>query len=485
MPKLKISRAFKPVVTRPKRFIVLVGGRGSGKSIAVADILTMRMHTEAADVLCLREFQNSIDDSVHKLFKDRVFEHGIRCSVTENRVTFPGGNGTRYRGAARNPDSLQSAQGFKYCWFEEAHTISQTSLDKLLPTIRANDSSLIFTANPQSSEDPFSKRFINPYLSELDSAGIYEDDLHLIIKVDYRDNPWFPESLESQRKWDYENFPRAKYDHIWLGAYNDSIENSLILAEWFDSCVDAHKKLGFKAQGGVFAAHDPSDQGGDTKGYAQRHGSVVTHVEEMTSGDVNEGCDWALGMARAARVDSYCWDADGMGAALNRQTAEAFKNTHTVVFQFKGSEAPDNKMSIYEPTADSGIQGQKTVGDIFRNKRAQNYFALRDRVYRTYRAVEHGEHYDPEDLISFSSEITELAKLRAELCRLPVKPNANGFFELYTKEAMLRKFQVASPNLADSVMMLMISRPRQTQRYKMPQPVGVIGRGQGTSIRGR
>ena len=80
---------------------------------------------------------------------------------------------------------------------------------------------------------------------------------------------------------------------------------------------------------------------------------------------------------------------------------------------------------------------------------------LRDRIYNTFRAIVHGEYKDPDTLISFDSSIESLSKLRAELCRMPVKPNANGLIELYTKSIMKSRFKVDSPNLGDSIMMLM------------------------------
>ena len=95
----------------------------------------------------------------------------------------------------------------------------------------------------------------------------------------------------------------------------------------------------------------------------------------------------------------------------------------------------------------------KTNKEVFRNKRAQMYASLRDRVYKTYEAVVKGKMCDPEQLISFSSGMTNLTKLRSELCRMPIKPNGSGLFELYTKADMRRLFKVSSPNLADCVMM--------------------------------
>ena len=177
----------------------------------------MKMDTEGADIYCLREFQESVLDSVHRVFEgsinDRLKLTG--WTVEEKRVKAPNGARTIYRGAARNPDNIQSAQGYKYSWFEEAHRASKTSLDKLLPTILRNPGAECwFSANPQSSGDPFSQRFIVPWLTELQSKGYYEDDLHLIVMVNWRDNPWWSADQEKLRVWDYEHRPRAEYDWI-------------------------------------------------------------------------------------------------------------------------------------------------------------------------------------------------------------------------------------------------------------------------------
>ena len=166
MPHLRVNRALEPVLTAKQQIIVIVGGRGSGKSIGIGDILTMKMATEKADIYCLREFQDSINDSVHRVFVGSVQERLdlVGWTVQENKIIAPNGAYTTYKGAARNPDSMQSAQNYKYSWFEEAHRASQASIDKLLPTILRNKGAkCIFTANPQSSGDPFSQRFITPY----------------------------------------------------------------------------------------------------------------------------------------------------------------------------------------------------------------------------------------------------------------------------------------------------------------------------------
>ena len=479
MPSIQIPSKLKKILTTSARLIVLIGGRSSAKSETMGRVLTMKCQTEGADILCGREYQNSIDDSVHKLIKGVITKLGISgFSITDKKIDCDTGGGFRFRGFARNSDAVKSAQDFKYSWIEEAHSLSQESIDDLLPTIRAEGSKLFFTANPQSSADPFSKRFIVPFQKELMLNGFYEDDMHLIIICNWRDNPWHGE-LEAQRLWDFGHLTRSKYDHIWEGAFNDSIEDPIILAEWFDACIDAHKKLGFEPIGARISAHDPSDIGPDSKGYAFRHGSVVLDIQEKIDGNVNEGGDWATGLAIKNDSDTFTWDCDGLGVGLNAQVNKAFGGKHTIISQFKGSEGVDRPDAIFMPAKSEGapIQGQKTNKQALKNKRAQYYYELRERVYKTYLAVEEGKYINPDELLSFDSNIDILPKLRSELCRMPIKPNGNGLFELYTKQEMKTKFKFKSPNLADSVMMLMRSIHRHAPNHTYrPKPIKTIGR---------
>ena len=227
MPQIEVPRKFEPVLTARQRLIVLLGGRSSAKSESVGRELIKRAQTEQADVLCGREFQTSIDDSVHKLLKNLISKLDVKgAEVLDKKIKFDRGGGFVYKGFARNSDAVKSAQDFKYSWIEEAQSLSQQSIDDLLPTIRAKHSKLFFTANPQASNDPFSKRFVAPFKRDLNNKGFYVDEMHLIIMMNWRDNPWH-EELEPQRLWDYEHMSRAKYMHIWEGEFNDEVEDAI------------------------------------------------------------------------------------------------------------------------------------------------------------------------------------------------------------------------------------------------------------------
>ena len=453
--RLQIPNKLLPLVSKPKRLKIIIGGRGSGKSMGVGGALIMKAQTEQANVMCLREYQNSISDSVHALLKaeiDRLDVHG--SEITDSKIDFKGGGGFRYKGMSRDTAAIKSAHGFKYSWVEEAQTMSQKSIDDLLPTIREAGSECWFTANPQSSADPFSQEFISPFHKELLKNGYYEDDLRLIILINYKDNPFFPEELNQQRLDNKENWTAAKYNHIWEGAFNDEVEDSIIPQEWFEACIDAHIKLGFKPRGQKILSHDPSDVGKDAAAYAIRHGSVILESKSYDKKDVNDNCDVALEAAIQNNVDVFSWDGDGLGASLKREIASALDGKPIKLEMFKGSESPDYPDDKYQDIED--LKAETLNKHMFKNKRAQYYWNLRDRCYRTYKAVINNERViDVEELISFSSKIENIENLKSEICRIPKKANNNGFIQIMTKQEMWTKHQIASPNESDCIMMVL------------------------------
>ena len=477
MPSLQLPEKLLPFLEKPKRFKIAVGGRGGGKSQAFANLLLMKAQTEGAKILCLRELQTSIEDSVHSLLSSCIDDMQLEgFDTTQHAIRFNGDDAFKFKGMARNPDAVKSASGFRYSWCEEAQAISEKSLKMLIPTIREAGSELWFSMNPGSSADPMSKRFLKPFEKELTRDGYYEDDLHLIVVVNYCDNPFFPPELDADRIWDKENLAREEYDHIWMGAYSDGIENSLIPAVWFDSCVDAHKKLGFEATGAKYASHDPSDLGADNKSYVLRHGVVVLDVQEMTTGSIHDGGRWASDLAIRHAVDWFTYDADGMGVGLREQFASAFQGTKTQVSAFRGSESPDTPEAIYQPTEKHLVVGATKMKDAFRNKRAQYYSELRARMHRTHQAVTSGKYQDPDTLFSLSSEIDCLPALRSELCRIPIKPNGTGKLELYRKDEAKRLFKLPSPNMADALMMSLRVPASAIQNVQMPRHIRSMGR---------
>ena len=470
MPEIKIPKKLKPLL-KPKRYKVVIGGRGSGKSMTVADLCLLACQTQGIKTACFREYQNSIEDSVYSLLKSEICRLNLDgFNVQARSIDYGGEPAFVFKGLARNVQSIKSMHGFGRAWVEEAQTLSQESLEILTPTCREAGSEIWFTGNPGSSADPFSQRFIVPYLKHLERDGYYEDDDHIIIWANYYDNPFFPAVLEEERHLAQERLSTAEYEHIWLGKFNDKIDNALIQADWFDAAVDAHKKLNFGRAGLIVSAHDPSDEGDDDKGYAARHGSVVISLGIKETGDVIDGLEWAMQKAREDGADCFLWDADGMGVALKRDVEAFFERTRVQFEPFRGGSGVEDAEKVYAP--DSIARNKMRNKDLFKNKRAQYYWRLRERFFNTYRAIKRGEKISPEKVISLPGDLPYLQQLRAELCRIPLKPTANGQIQIMAKDEM-RKIGIPSPNLADSLMMTM-HEPRIRQTVK---PINYIDPG--------
>jgi len=193
---------------KPSRYKILYGGRGGGKSYEVADYLIVRAHTEKTIILCAREFQNSIKDSVHALIASRIEALGladwfeIQEKAIYSKVT---GTAFIFKGIRHNIQSIKSMFGVGVCWVEEAQTISRESWEVLKPTIREKGSEIICTLNPLKETDPIYNDFI---ANESNDAWVK--------KVNWSDNRHFPDVLEEERKRAQRVNPDT-YAHIWEG----------------------------------------------------------------------------------------------------------------------------------------------------------------------------------------------------------------------------------------------------------------------------
>lgn len=430
----------------PSRYKGAKGGRSSGKSHFMAEML-VEEHAAYADLqsVCIREIQKSLKFSAKKLIEDKIHDMGLAglFDIQMTEIRRKGGRGIIiFQGMQdHTADSIKSLEGFDRAWVEEAQSLSHRSLELLIPTIRKDGSEIWFTWNPSQPSDAVENHFRNNTNATL-------------VHVNYTDNPWCPQVMvDEAERMKAENYER--YSHIWLGGYNDNLDNALIPTAHFDAAIDAHLKLGFKANGAVVASFDPSDEGPDDKGYCLRHGSVVLKVSAMSTGDANEGCDWALGKAINDNADWFTWDCDGLGVSLKRQVSESLEAKKIQWVMFRGSESPENPEAEYQETI--GDQ-RKTNRETFYNRRAQYYTRLRDRFAATYRAVTKGEYINPDDMISLSSDIESMAELRAEVCRIPMKPNGSGKIQIMSKVEMARPpLSLPSPNLADALMMSMMN----------------------------
>ena len=192
---------------KPARYKVTYGGRGGGKSFTIASWLDIYGVKRPIRVLCAREYQVSIRDSVHRLLADRIAALGLSQFYTVTQTSIIGTNGTEFifKGLHHNAQEIKSMEGVDICWVEEASSVSAESWDVLIPTIRKPGSEIWLSFNPLSPDDATWTRFVkNP------PPGAW------VQKVLYSDNPWFPAVLDEERRHLQEIDPEL-YQHIWLG----------------------------------------------------------------------------------------------------------------------------------------------------------------------------------------------------------------------------------------------------------------------------
>lgn len=193
---------------QPRRYKVMHGGRGGGKSHGVAEVLLDMAARSPLRILCAREIQKSMRDSVHRLLKDKVVKLGLQgfYEVLDNEIRGANGSLFLFSGLqSHTVDSIKSFEGVDIVWVEEAHGVSKKSWDVLIPTIRKEGSEIWLTLNPDMDTDETYTRFI---------ARRSPDTW--VCEINWRDNPWLPSVLDQERKKAKMMDPDS-YDHIWEG----------------------------------------------------------------------------------------------------------------------------------------------------------------------------------------------------------------------------------------------------------------------------
>lgn len=209
----------------PSRYKVAYGGRGSAKSWSFAGVAVYLASQFKLRIVCARELQNSIKESVHQLMKDRITQLGLPISqfgspgfiITDKKITHTNGSEIIFVGLKSDPGKLKSLEGADILFIEEAEKISETSWRTIIPTIRAAGSEIWIVFNPREETDPTYKRFV-----------LREPPFCRRVKINFDENPWFPRELEIERLDALKQINeavddeeraqlQADYDHVWLG----------------------------------------------------------------------------------------------------------------------------------------------------------------------------------------------------------------------------------------------------------------------------
>lgn len=218
------------------RYYVYYGGRGSGKSHTIARYLICEALQQTLKILCTRELQNSIQESVYTLLVGIINEYNLYQWFNIKNASIEAFNRSQFifKGLAHNIESVKSTEGVDRCWIEEADKVCQNSWDILIPTIRKAGSKFFITFNPTFDDDPVYQMFVTQHMPN-----------SVTQLVNYHDNPHFPDVLrremEHMKSTDYD-----KYCHVWEGALRtisdaQIFKNKFVVEEFSSDGVEAFR----------------------------------------------------------------------------------------------------------------------------------------------------------------------------------------------------------------------------------------------------
>jgi len=191
---------------KPSRYKCVKGGRGKGASWSIARALLIKALQSKTRILCTREVQKSIRESVHRLLKNQIQLLGVEqnFTITQKEILCQNGSDFIFEGIYQNVDRIRSLEGVDICWIEEAHSLTKESFKILTPTIRKENSEIWMSWNPKYEDD-----FVNQFAANPPPDAV-------IKHINYDENPYFPSVLRKEMEHD-KNTDRLLYEHIWLG----------------------------------------------------------------------------------------------------------------------------------------------------------------------------------------------------------------------------------------------------------------------------
>jgi phage terminase large subunit len=298
---------------QPNRQKVAHGGRGSAKSWGFARALLIEAARTPLRILCTREIQKSIKDSVHRLLNDQIQAMGLGhlFDVFDTEIRGKNGSLILFAGLAQHTvESIKSFEGVDRVWIEEAQTVTKRSWDVLTPTIRKTGSEIWVTLNPDMETDETYQRFVSNA-----TPGSF------VVQMNWKDNPWFPEVLEKERQDTLRRDP-DNYANIWEGEPKRVSEGAIYRHEI--ERLYAENRVRAVPYDPLLKVHTVWDLGWSdamTIGFFQRSGAEVRCIDYIE--ESHRTLDWYV-----AQIEKrpYRWGSDFIphdGRARNTQTGKS------------------------------------------------------------------------------------------------------------------------------------------------------------------
>ena len=285
---------------KPVRYRAVYGGRGSAKSHSFAQALVLKAAEKPLRIGCYREIQKSIRDSVKRLLDDKIRESGLTdfYESTDTEIRGPNGSLFIFGGLRTNPDAVKSTEGLDIAAVFEANKVSQRSWDLLIPTVRKPGSEIWAEWNPDTPTDPVDAMF----------RGDGAPPGSIVRRVNWDQNPFFPEVLLQELEWDRKRDPE-KYAHIWMGEYQRNSERRVFknwTVEEFERPKGTIRRLGadwgFSIDPSVLVSCDIEANRLYVEYEAYRVGCEIVNLPELFMG-VPEAEKWPI-RADSARPET-------------------------------------------------------------------------------------------------------------------------------------------------------------------------------------
>ena len=429
---LKIPDKLDSILTNldDYRYFLIEGGRGGGKSNAIARLILFLADKYNIRVVCGREIQNSITESVYSLLVDLIRNYQLAFDVQAQKIlSLKTGSVINFRGfRQQGAFNIQGMEGIDICWIDEAQALKKDTLDVLIPTIRKNKAKVFFSLNRHLHNDPVYANFINR-----------DDCLHLSIQ--YHENPFCTTALQKEAE-ECKKLSEKDYNHIWLGHPLDTSEDSLFS---FEELLRGKNNPHIMATGyGVrVAGYDIARYGDDKCAVVVFQQTGALHWEEVYSDewdhkDLNYTTGRILMTTNEQNVDLAAIDEDGLGSGPFDTLTKGRQLDYFVGFRNPAISYQENKS--------------------FGNVRTLNAYKLKDMITKTHICIKNQKVID-------------------ELLTIKYTFDHNQRRILVSKDKM-RKDGFKSPNMADACIMAvsLIGQVKEKQNRQYEPQVAQYGK---------
>lgn len=319
------------------RYFLIEGGRGGGKSQGIARLILYLCTHYKLRVVCGREIQKSIDESVYTIFKDLIAEHNLNYDVLSTRITHRVTGATiNFKGFREQGSvNIKGLEGVDILWIDEAQSITKNTLDIIIPTIRKQQAKVFFSMNRHLKNDPVYKEF-----------SVRDNCLH--IKINFTDNPFCSLALKNEAEICLHKNP-DDYGHIWMGDPLEEADNFLFVEQRLEDCATVDfLGCGYHEMAmGVDLARYGEDK--CVAHILQRRGPLkwdTKHVERWGKKSLMESTGRIIDLLTRFRIDAASIDADGLGAGVCDRLMELKYNINEFHGGLSGEDHVD-KHKVY------------------------------------------------------------------------------------------------------------------------------------------